>query len=278
MQKINPPTISAIILTLNEANTIGESIESLSWCDQIFVVDSASTDATREIAENLGAHVVVHKQSGRFLISDQRNWAIENLPISSEWVLFLDADEESTSEFRSSVLATLSDAKDATAFFAAPALMYYGTWLRRISGYPNWHPRIVKGNSATRFAGGVWETFEQSGSVGRISTPYIHRTNVKGLKDWLEKHIRYADWEAKQIVEKRSELKALPMRRNFLRKVRYSLGPIRKYVAIFYLGILRGGLLDGKQGRSYLKRMFIYELLIDEFIKEQAARREGGEL
>lgn len=278
MHKQATPTISAVILTLNEASTVARAIESLSWCEKVFVVDSASTDETCEIAAAMGAHVVVHKQSGPFLISTQRNWALENLPITSEWILFLDADEESTDEFKEAVCASLSSPQGKTSFFVAPALMYYGTWLRRIGGYPNWHPRIVKNKSTSRFSGGVWESFAEPRLAGHIATPYIHRTNVKGLEDWLGKHVRYAAWEGNQIIERRSESGGYPVRRNFLRRIRYGLGPLRKYFAFFYLGLLRGGVLDGKEGRSYLRRMFIYELLIDEYVKETTTLRNGGEL
>lgn len=272
------PSISAVILTLNEASTIARAIKSLSWCEEIFVLDSASSDETREIAASLGARVVIHKQSGPFLISTQRNWALDNLPIASDWILFLDADEESTDEFKESVSTSLSDAQGQTAFFAAPALMYYGTWLRRIGGYPNWHPRIIRNNSASRFSGGVWESFVEPQLAGHIAAPYIHRTNVKGLEDWLSKHLRYAAWEGEQIMKSRSANNTLPVRRNLLRRIRYTLGPLRKYLAIFYLGLVRGGVLDGKEGRSYLRRMFIYELLIDEYVKENTTLVNGGEL
>lgn len=277
MAKNKHPSISAVILTLNEQETVAAAIRSLSWCDEVFVVDSQSQDKTREVAEDLGAVVVVHKPRGAFLISEQRNWAIANLPIASEWVLFLDADEESTLSFQSAVTRATLEPDNASAFYAAPAFFYYGKWLKRISGYPNWHPRIVRVGSEARFAGGVWEDFSNPELAGHIDEPYIHRTNAKGLSDWVEKHVRYADWEAQRIFRLGSgEVPA--QRRAMLRQIRYSLGPFRKYLAILYLAIVRGGLLDGRQGVSYLRRMFIYELLIDESLKEHKTKALKGAL
>ena len=69
-------------------------LTSLSWCSEIYVVDSGSTDGSIELAKMLGAEVAVNKPEGRFLITEQRNWALVNLPITSEWVIFLDSDEE----------------------------------------------------------------------------------------------------------------------------------------------------------------------------------------
>jgi glycosyltransferase involved in cell wall biosynthesis len=277
MPNPEPPSISAVVLTLNEAETVAAAIKSLSWCDEVFVVDSDSQDKTREISSSLGATVAVHKQDGVFLISEQRNWAIANLPIKSDWVLFLDADEESTPSFQAAVNQALKEPESYTAFYAAPAFIYYGKWLKRISGYPNWHPRIVLVESTTRFTGGVWEDFSHPAQAGQISKPYIHRTNAKGLSDWVEKHVRYAAWEGQGIRKQRSG-EAASLRRAALRRIRYSLGPFRKYIAILYLAIIRGGVLDGRQGLSYLRRMFIYELLIDESLKEQMAKELKGDL
>jgi glycosyltransferase involved in cell wall biosynthesis len=273
----NKPRIGAVILTLNEAETIATAVKSLSWCNEVFVLDSGSQDNTCEIAESLGARVAVHRQDGPFLITEQRNWAIGNLPVQSDWILFLDADEESTPAFQSAVEKALGTCQDQTAFYTAPAFYYYGHWLKRISGYPNWHPRIVLVESTTRFTGGVWEDFNRPEQAGRVEEPYIHRTNAKGLADWVEKHMRYAAWESEGILRQRSG-ENLTARRKLLRRVRYSLGPMRKYVAIMYLAVIRGGLLDGRPGLSYLRRMFIYELLIDESLKEQSAKQRKGEL
>lgn len=264
--------ISAVILTLNEEETISRAISTLTWCDEVFVVDSDSHDRTREIATASGASVYVHKQDGPFLISDQRNWAISNLPIESEWILFLDADEECTPEFRDEILRVISMTR-LDAYYAAPAFMYYGKWLKHISGFPNWHPRLIRRKSSISFTGGVWEDFCKKNSAGYISSPYIHETNAKGLEDWIAKHFRYAHWESMKIIGYSSP--DASDRRGLLRSLRYRLGPLRKYIAILYLFIVRKGFLDGAEGRSYLRRMFIYELLIDELKLELETREMG---
>ncbi|MFF1252986.1 glycosyltransferase family 2 protein [Pseudarthrobacter sp. NPDC058329] len=276
MNSASSPTVSAVILTLNEEETIKHAITSLSWCDEIFVVDSESQDRTCEIAEALGAKIYKHQQEGAFLISEQRNWALQSLPFTGEWILFMDADEESTEEFREQVMRAASTAT-CDAFYAAPAFMYYGKWLKRTSGYPNWHPRIVKANSSVKFTGGVWEDFDEPEAAGRISAPYIHETNAKGLEDWLTKHVRYAKWESDRIRNRSASGTSKADRRGLLRAIRYRLGGLRKYAATAYLFIGRRGFLDGAEGRSYLRRMFIYELLIDEFGLEGLKRAKKGE-
>jgi glycosyltransferase involved in cell wall biosynthesis len=270
--------VSAVILTLNEQVTIPSAIASLQWCDEIFVVDSGSQDKTRNIAEQLGATVVQHIQKGPFLISEQRNWAIANLPVRNEWLLFMDADEESTADFQTAVTTALNTFPDRPAFYAAPAFMYYNSWLKNLSGFPNWHPRIVRRSSNVRFTGGVWEDFDSPELAGKISVPYVHRTNAKGLEDWVGKHVRYAHWEASRINGGRDARDASKERRAVGRRIRYALGPLRKYASILYLALVRGGLFDGRESMSYLRRMFIYELLIDEFMVEEKKKQSGGQL
>lgn len=275
---ITAKDIAVVILTLNECATIDKAILSVQWFGDVFVVDSGSTDGTMEIATRLGAHVLEHRQNGPFLITEQRNWAIENVPTQKPWILFLDADELATQEFVESLVDEINSSSSLDGLHAAPAFIYHEVWLRRCSGFPNWHPRVVRRGSGLRFVGGVWEEFVDGYDLSRVPKPYIHHTNAKGLSDWLEKHDRYARWDAQRTLEFREGGGSEDHRRKVLRRIRYSLGPFRKYFAIAYMAILRGGIFDGTESRSYLKRMFIYELLIDEHLREIVHLRRGKAL
>lgn len=87
-------TIAGVVLTLNEEQDLPRALMSLSWCDELIVVDSGSTDRTSKIAESFGALFIQHIQPPPFLITAQRNWVLASAGIVSDWVLFLDADEE----------------------------------------------------------------------------------------------------------------------------------------------------------------------------------------
>ena len=76
--------------------------------------------------------------------------------------------------------------------------MVLGRWLKYTQGYPNWHPRLLK-RGVVHFEGGVWEGFSAARSISRIHQPYEHYAFSKGIDDWLERHRRYADWEAERI-------------------------------------------------------------------------------
>ena len=88
MKKI-PLTI--IILTFNEEANIKFAVNSgIGWAEEIIVLDSGSTDGTIKIAEELGAKIFYRKFDN---YANQRNYALKELPITTEWILFLDADE-----------------------------------------------------------------------------------------------------------------------------------------------------------------------------------------
>ena len=98
-------TVSVVILTYNEEENLPRCLESVKGLkSEVFVIDSASTDRTKEAAETAGAQVVQHAFEN---YAAQRNWAQNNLPIKSEWVLHLDADERLTPELVDEIRETL---------------------------------------------------------------------------------------------------------------------------------------------------------------------------
>ena len=91
--------ISAVIIAFNEENKIADAVESLAWADEILIVDSESTDRTREIAEALGARVLIEKWRG---FSAQKQYAVDQAAF--DWVFSLDADEKISPELRAEIL------------------------------------------------------------------------------------------------------------------------------------------------------------------------------
>ena len=87
------PTITGVVLTLNEEYNLRRALRSLAWCDHIIVLDSGSVDSTRDIALEANASFYVYKQTPPFLITDQRNYALDHCDISTDWVIFIDAAE-----------------------------------------------------------------------------------------------------------------------------------------------------------------------------------------
>jgi len=93
--------LSVIVLTHNEELNIRQCARSVAgWAGEVFVVDSFSTDRTIEVAREEGARVIQHEFTG---YAEQRNWALSNLPLGYEWVLFLDADETVSEELKDEI-------------------------------------------------------------------------------------------------------------------------------------------------------------------------------
>ena len=158
MRQSSKQTIAGVVLCLNEAKNLPRALASLTWCDEVLVVDSGSTDGSQEIAIRYGARVLEHRQVGQFLITEQRNWALNQGGLQSDWVLFLDADEEIGGRCKQAIQKAIQHPAAADGYELTPRYWFLGRWLKYTQGYPNWHPRLLK-RGILHFEGGVWESF-----------------------------------------------------------------------------------------------------------------------
>jgi len=273
--------ISAVILTLNEEANLARCAESLRWCRRICVVDSGSTDGTVKAARELGVEFFEHRQSPPFLIDRQRNWALENCGFEDgEWALFLDADETIPAQLAKTLqdlAARPERPDDPTAYELTPRYHFWGRWLRRTQGYPNWHPRLVRAGRA-RFTSGVWEEFEAGTRVGRIEVPYDHHANSKGFRDWLERHDRYSTWEAEGTVrylETKSPAAFGTGRKAWLRTQAARWWQLRPVAKFLHLYIGRGGFLEGKEAFVFSLSMALYEWMTVMKTAEILRKKKG---
>ena len=260
---VNRSKIAGVVLTLNEEQDLARALQSLSWCDELLVLDSGSTDSTQQVAERYQARFIQHRQDPPFLITDQRNWALDHCGLSSDWVLFLDADEEVGSKLAHAIQLTILSKSNLDAYELTPRYWFLGRWLKHTQGYPNWHPRLIRRGS-TYFEGGVWESFAPDSRVGRISVPYEHYAFSKGFDDWLERHRRYSTWDAEQIIaflatRQSTTLASLRWRRMrlFLSQFWWLRPPLR-FLQKF---VLQAGFLEGWQGLLFALMMAGYDMM-----------------
>jgi len=255
------PTIAGVVLTLNEQNDLDRSLTSLQWCDELLVLDSGSTDSTAAIAQQHGARFLTRIQDKPFLITEQRNWALEECGLTSDWVLFLDADEEVSPALRDQIQSQISQQNITNAYELTPRYWFLGKWLKRTQGFPNWHPRLLR-RGATRFVGGVWESFAPSTNVSRISIPYEHYGFSKGLDDWIDRHQRYSSWDASQIhsfLHSPNKNTYQHTRFHVIRQTSSSLWPLRPFARFFHKYVINGGFLEGWQALLYCLLISIYD-------------------
>ncbi|MFM7641269.1 MAG: glycosyltransferase family 2 protein [Cyanobium sp.] len=271
------PTIAGVVLTLNNEPDLARALQSLAWCDACLVVDSGSTDGTVAVAGSLGVPVVEHRQPPPFRFSVQRNWALEQAGLSSDWVLFLDADEQVGPELEAAIRRSIATPDAPDGFELTPRYWFLGRWLKRTQGYPNWHPRLVR-RGALRFEGELWEGFPAGAAVGRITEPYEHFAFSRGLDDWLERHRRYSSWEAERIVAFRQggDAAALGTRRFLaLRALTARLWPLRPPLRFLQKYVFQGGWLEGWQALLFAALMASYDLMTVVKVIELRRRRRG---
>jgi len=274
--KPNRQTISIVILTKNEANDLPGCLDSLAWCEDVHVVDSESSDSTCEVASSRGAKVATHAFQS---FGDQRNWSLDNLSFTSEWVLFLDADERSTDGFRKEILAKVDKASKETAgFFCCWKLMLDEVWLRRSDAFPRWQMRIVRlGRARFRSVGHGQMESEVDGRLGYVREPYLHYPFSKGMDHWFEKHRRYAKQEAQERLREdfvaRDLFSSHTSRRNIALKKLVVRMPCWPGLRFFHAYLWRMGFLEGKAGYRYCRDIARYEAMIVRNFRE--LRRNG---
>lgn len=267
-------TIAGVVLTLNEEQNLRRALRSLQWCDELCVVDSGSTDNTCNVAAEFSALFHQHIQAPPFLITEQRNWALDNIDLKSDWVLFLDADEEISPSLSEQITSTINSSLAMDAYELTPRYWFLGQWLRFTQGYPNWHPRLLK-RGVVRFQGGVWETFSSGIRAGRISHPYEHYAFSKGFDDWLDRHRRYASWDAQQTIEylnQRSSITLSTRRWRHLRLLMFQLWFLRPPLRFIQKYFLQLGFLEGWQSFLFASMMFFYDFMVVVKVVERLRR------
>ena len=180
--------LSACIITYNEADRIEACLRSVSFCDEIVVVDSHSTDATRQIASSLGARVIERDWPG---YRSQKQFAVDSA--SSDWVLCLDADERVSGELRAEIQALRSQSFPAHAGWSVPRITdYFGRFLRHGNAYPDRLIRLFDRRRGGWIGEEIHENTRVTGSVGTLHG-HLEHFSYRSLTDHHNRMARYAD-------------------------------------------------------------------------------------
>lgn len=266
--------VCAMVLTLNEEINLAECLDSLKDFDQVIVVDSFSTDSTESIARGKDAEFYQHAFSG---FGDQRNWALQNLSLKSEWVLILDADERVPPELAAEIRRTVVQNPPHAAYRVRRRFYLWGRWLRYSSLYPNWVVRLVHKDRVVYQNRGHAETQTLTGSLGSLHHDLIDE-NLKGIDDWYERQLNYAQKEAEYELAHAEEpiavadlLSSDPLvRRLALKKMSWRV-PCRGVVYFVYAYLFRFGCLDGLSGYRFCVMKASYQHMI--VVKKAEMRR-----
>ncbi len=265
--------VTVVIATLDEEVHVRRAVESASSLGPVFVVDAFSSDATQEIATTSGATVVEHEWRG---YSDQKNWALDNLPIETDWVLFLDADEYLTPELVAEIRAAVGS-DDRVGFYLPRMNIFMGRPLKHAWWYPDHQLRLFRRDHGRYESRAVHESVLLDGPAGFLANALQHE-NLKGIDAFLHRHLRYAELEAAEMLRARRKgwgtqrpgrlLGTWPERRRYLKvRVWYRL-PGRPVIRFIWIYFIKRGFLDGRAGLSYASLLTAYEILIDAKLAE----------
>jgi glycosyltransferase involved in cell wall biosynthesis len=276
MPEFVPREISVVILTLNEEANLPLCLESVrDWAREVFVVDAGSTDRTRAIAEGFGATVVEHPFQTH---SAQWHWAMEHLPLRSEWVLALDADQRVTADLAEEIRHLNGSALEGIdGVFINRQQWFRGRWIKHGGYYPKYLLKLFRRSKVVIDGGDLVDHhFYVTGRVMKLRYDLIE-SNIKedDISFWIQKHNRYATLLAREELgagRKSSESairprfsgnpdqRALAQKRLWRRMPLY----VRPFAYFFYRYLLRLGFLDGKQGAIFhFLQAFWFRLLVD---------------
>lgn len=226
-------SLSAVLITRNEALRLTACLESLGFADEILVVDSGSTDDTVAIAERFGARVLYQPWLG---YGRQKRFAVEHA--SHDWVLCLDADERVSPELRTSIEEALTHGR-AKACRLTRRNRFLGRWLRHGEGYPDYVVRLFHRSHAQWSDDTVHETvLTDDTPLITLHGDLLHESEM-GLYEYLEKQNRYTSLQAEFLFRqgKRAGI------------VKLTISPLARFVKFY---VIRLGFLDGIPGLAHI--------------------------
>ena len=222
--------ISATIITLNEEENIAEAIHSLTFADEIVVVDSESTDRTVDIARNHGARVIVQKWLG---YAAQKNFAAQQA--AHDWIFNLDADERITPELAHQIEGLKQQHTLDIAAFEMPRLVFYlGKWIRHSGWYPDYKIRLYHRTKAQWHGDYVHESVKTTDKVTKLHGDLLHYT-VRNASEHHQRIDRYTTLAAEEAFAKGKTTTLFSI----------LLSPFATFIKTY---IFKLGFLDGIQG------------------------------
>lgn len=271
-RRSDPAPVSVLIPVKNEAANLLRCLPALGWVDEIFVVDSQSTDDTADIVAEHGAELVQFHFNGTY--PKKKNWALDSLPFRNEWVLIIDADEVVTPELAREIRQRIRT-DEADGFYLNSRYYFLGRRIRHCGYSECWNLRLFKHRlgryermpaAAGSEAGDneAHEHVELPGRVARLKHPLDHHA-YPSISVWLEKHHRYAAWEAEMYDRflrdpVPSHIGAAKAWKRRLKKVYLRL-PLRPLIRFFYAYVIRLGFLDGLPGLVFCTLLAVYDAL-----------------
>lgn len=284
---LNSVHVSILVPVKNEQRNIIECLRRCLWATELVVVDSQSTDQTIPLSQALGADVYQFNYDRATGWPKKKNWALDNVPWKSEWVMILDADEYMTPELAHEIKRVVEGTWQPQGQFAKAGcgdgywvnrrFMFMGRWIKGCGYYPSWNVRLLK-HRFGRYerigtlgdtGSGDNEVHEHitlsTGRAGYLEHEFLHYA-YPDLSAWIEKHNRYTSWEAHAMEARdegavRAKLFGEPIeRRRWIKRFGRKL-PFRPTLRFLYSYFLQRGFMDGYPGLVMSRLLSWYEFV-----------------
>ncbi len=272
--------VSVVVLTHNEERNLRACLGTVAgWAAAVFVVDSGSTDATLMIARQFDACVASHPFETH---ARQWSWALETLPIETDWVLAVDADQQLTPELRESITRALT-VPSADGYYLCRRQVFRGRWIRHGGYYPKYLLKLFRRDAVSiDHLDLVDHHFQVNGPLGKLAGDLVEdNRNESHIADWTAKHNRYAVQQARQEfaaaggppIGLKSVFGSPDDRTRWMKRVWSGLPLyVRPVLYVGYRYVVRFGWLDGKEGFIFhVLQGFWYRLLVDINLDELRA-------
>lgn len=272
-----PLDLTIVIPTKNDGPSLRTCLDAIGpdFASQIVVVDSASDDDTAAVVADHGASLISFAWDGKF--PKKRNWFLRNRPPTTAWVLFLDADEVLTDEFKRELSATLPSST-ANGYWLRYTIYFMGRELRH--GYP------LKKLALFRVGAGEYEKIDEDhwstldmeihehpiidGPIGEIKARIDHR-DFRDVSHYVAKHNQYSSWEARRFLQMEASGNS-DRRLTLKQKIKYRLARSPLAGIVYFLGayFLMGGFLDGKRGLAIaILKMSYFTQIYGKIVEEE---------
>jgi glycosyltransferase involved in cell wall biosynthesis len=282
--------LSVLVPVKNEGANLRDCLASVSFAEEIVVVDSASTDGTLAIAKAAGARVVQFVWNGSF--PRKKNWALENIPWQHEWVLIVDADERVTPQLEREIREAIRRT-DVDGFYLNRRFWFLDGWINHCGYFPSWNLRLFRHrlgryeqieieDNVLSGDNEVHEHVMLNGLAEYLSAPMEHYA-FPDIATFVEKHNRYSTWEAAasgKLHEREGEktLRATPFgtpveRKRWLKKLA-TRTPFRPSLRFLYHYVWEQGFRDGYRGWMLCRLLAWYERMI--LLKQREATAQSG--
>lgn len=247
MDNVRKSKISVCVISFNEEKNIEECLKSVTWADEIILVDSYSTDRTVELAKQYTSIIMPKVWSG---YSDAKNYALQNA--SNEWILSLDADERVTQELREEIIEVINEgSRRYTGYKIARRAYFLGKWIKHCGWYPGYVVRLFRKDAGNFSKSRVHEKLDVTGEIATLKHDLLHFTD-DNLLHYFNKFNKYTSLAADDLEEK-----GTPFRVWYL--------VIKPTYTFFKMFILRRGFLDGLHG-------FILSILSSAYVFTKYAK------